>query len=794
MKNALLLLSALVSPAGSGTVLAAPPAAGDELAEVERALEDAPDDPALLERAAGAALAAGDADRALWYANLALERAGDDSKAVQRLSELRAGLGLPEGDAEAVLEEYAESLFKLSKTCVGRKLYANAVDLLSLCRGTRFEEDAEERLERIFDNNKAVAALLESGLDVPVKQKLRLGPEEIARLDAKHAAWDDAYEVKGEYYTVRTNMGYEMAHAMSEAMEQMNTFYRAVFGYKERGGSMRRCVLNVFATRAEFDAHGDKDPGVKGYFSPLENSVTTYDPRTEPSPLPLSELWGTLFHESSHQFTVAVWPNLIPTWLNEGTASYFEGARLLPNGTVAFNGIPDRRLRNLVILLDRGSPSVKDVVTYYKPGSYPGEYYPFGWGLVYFCLNYEDEHSERVYRPVYEEFMKSYKGSAKHDVLERFVEYFVEEPGIEGVETFDDFVALWQGWIRDLHRIHFGGPDQADELIARAARQRAAGKLEPAVESLRWALRKRPDDPAALAALAEVLVELDRPDAALFCYRDLAEIARAVPDGTQPLEGAGERTAAAVLGSALDGIEDVDGTVADLLAKAEASFVESSSGVARVLADAGFPRGAVQLLETSQTVLGGHGGLAALARELGGGLDLRRWRRLAVDGDLERWTSKRDWSSRDDGTLALQTDGLVVTTYREKPPRSFRYEGRVRLGSGGELPVVGLAFGAGLDGGETLFAHLPKSNLVGLISFVDGEPEMTQRFQSVPRAESDGDSKDMLFAMEVRGRRAEFFVDGQKVGEVSGSLDLRGRVGVFGQDTAAEFFDLRLKY
>src|SRR5262249_38779145 len=145
--------------------------------------------------------------------------------------------------------------------------------------------------------------------------------------------------------------------------------------------------------------------------------------------------------------------DLIPAWLNEGTASYFEGARLRTNGSVETNLIPEERLFYLEKSLKEGQPKLKDVVSFYKPGSYEGSYYPFGWGLVYFLLNYEDDKCERVYVQPYQDYIAAYSSGGKHDVLGRFVEYFVTKPKQPGVATFEDFEKRWSNWILDLHAL-----------------------------------------------------------------------------------------------------------------------------------------------------------------------------------------------------------------------------------------------------------------------------------------------------------------------------------------------------
>ncbi len=762
-----------------------------DLEAVERALEAAPDDPTRLADAAQAALDAGDADKAFWYLTLAAERAHGDRALSSRLGKLRGTLKLPEVATDSGLENYTQALFKLARTCESRKLYANAVDLLTSCRGTRFEERAEERLAKLLKKDKAVAALLESGIEVPTRTKLRLSQKEIAREDLRHAAWEDAYEVKGKYYTVTTNIGYEMAHAISAAMEQMNSFYRTVFGYKQRGGSMRRCRIKVYRSRAEFDKFEDmgQRQTVGGFYRPGENSVTTYDGRG--SGKDLSDLWSTLFHEASHQFTRTVWPNQIPTWLNEGTASYFEGAFLLPNGSVAFNRIPDGRLRNVIALIGRGSPSVRDVVTYFQGGSYPGAYYPFGWALVYFCRNYEDQEFERVYLPVYQDFMQTYKGGGKHDVFERFTEYFVERAEVPGVETFEDFVALWEAWIRDLGKLHFGGPDQADRLLTRARAQRAAGKLEPAVASFRWALRKRPRDPQALHGLADVLAELGAEDAALYSYRQLAALARAVP-AQDPMPGYADQTAGDVLRIAESGAGSIDPTVADGLAAARTELVEATGEAARGLGLAGFPRVALLLVNTAETVMGSHGALADVSANIPGAeaVDLRRWRRLEVAGGLEHWAAGEGWSAAT-GNLTLDTQSMQTCIYRQDLPARYDFEARVQAGTGGKLPVVGLAYGPSLGGAPELFAIIPKSGTVGLFAFVDGQPTLIESFA----VQYDRELTEHRLSLGVTPTSITFHLDGKQVGQVSGNVSASGgRVGVFGQATRAVFSELRLRY
>ncbi len=756
------------------------------------ALEYAPENIILLDEASAAALSDGDVDLALWYMGLALTRMGEDREWASKREALEGLVAeaTPEGvSAKALFDAYAEEVFDLGVSLYRSKLYLNAVDLFARCEGTRLEARAAEQLERVYDSKKAVAALLESGLDAPIAAPRKKTARWMAFHDPKHSDWDEAWKFPSDNYTVVTNMGYALGEDMSHAMEQMNASYRHVFGYKERGGSMRRCVINVYATRAEFDELGERSPSVKGFFRPGENSVTTYDPRTEPQPRDISFLWSTLFHEASHQFTDAVWPNQIPTWLNEGTASYFEGARLQTNGKVAFNGIPDGRLRGVVAGINQGSTTLEEVITYFQDGSYPGEYYPFGWGLVYFLHNFEDEDSERVYLPIYRDFMQSYKSGGKHDIKARFEEFFVEEANVAGIESYEDFVVQWEGWLKELHGTHFGGADQADTLIARAVRQLENDKPEQAIESYRWALDKRPSDPLALGALAAILADVGQDDGAIYTYRQLATLARAVVDPADAMPGDPDRTAAEALALALSGIAEVNERLAEDLGSADAALVTASLEAAEALVDAGLPRSALQLLNASNSAMGGDGRLGDLAAELGQDLDLRRWRRLDLSNNLENWRHDQDWSSSDE-EAQVKTDTITFAIYAEELPDSYVFTSHIHAGDLDSNPVLGLSFGVSSRAFGQHFVVVPATGLVGLIELKSGALEMTETF----KADLDPETIALTLSIEMEPGHARFLIDGTQVGEIFGGDELLGSVGLIAQDADTSFEGIRLRY
>jgi len=783
----------------------------EALQKAKEGLETAPDMLELLDLASRAAGEAGLKDEALWYGTLAAEELADvaaPSKAEKAIGDALVARLLeidPLGRKGATtIDAYAASIAAIGKECASKKLYVNAVDLLGRCQGTSAAAAAEAELARIYANKKAVEALLDSGLDVQVTPKRKRSAESIAKEDAKHSTWETAHEIKGKQYTIRTDMGIELAESISFAMEQMNAFYRKVFHVKEFGGGQTaRATIRVYKSREEFDENeGNPDPNVAGFFVPGANHVATYDPRSDQRSL--ASLWETLFHEASHQFTHMISADLIPAWLNEGTASYFEGARLRPNGMVETNLVPEERLEGLEIMLKMSEsdgtgvakkpekvPTLEEVVTYYQPGSYPGEYYPFGWGLVYFFLNYEDESSKRVYVKPYQDFMAAYGTGGKHDVKGRFVEHFVTKAKQPGVASFEQFEARWRAWIHELHALHFGPPEMADRLIARAREQVADKALESAEESYEWALRKRPGDPVASFELAELLAGQKRTDPAIFRYRAAAESLRALEDPSGTLPGGGELTGTDLLEISKKALAKLDPALSDSISRAESSFEATVAETARAYAEHGLPRASLALLEAAEEMYGRTDELADLRAEIAksSGADLRRWRRLPTAGELLEWEGGSEWSARD-GALCATADHPSFCSWREPMPERYTFEAKIdATGLGEESGFVGMYFGENSKGLQ----------FVGFSA--DGAAEYGKNEKGWKRiGPLPSIKKAQLGSIEVRIEvgegSAEFFLGGKSTGKPKkyDPEDLAGRIGFVVQGGEAKFRDVRVCY
>jgi len=276
------------------------------------------------------------------------------------------------------------------------------------------------------------------------------------------------YESK--HYILDCNLEEEVTKAVGDTMDNIFESYVQIY----LDGDASRVPMK----KAGIRIHGSWDlmvknwpgqeptPGLGGWWSPGEGNVTCYDTRARTGSL--DEMLGTLFHEASHQFMTVLSQRggRSPAWLNEGTASFFEGARALQDGSVVWPDAATGRLRSLMYFLGNpGGPSPADVIGFDNPGSYAGEYYCFGWGLVYFLQEYEDPDTlAYVWRPYYQQYLQTIttKGGASRKLFE---EVFLADGNPGGFKTFDDFVKAWTTWIReDVWPMHSGNQPRALRL------------------------------------------------------------------------------------------------------------------------------------------------------------------------------------------------------------------------------------------------------------------------------------------------------------------------------------------
>ncbi len=763
------------------------------LETAEDGLEIDPESVDLLDLAARAAEGLDEHDLALWYLRLEVDLLHEDSSKADLVKSLKErikelDLVSTKEDLHGRFESYSGEIFNLARTCENKGYFVNALELYGYCKATRHEAKAEAQLDKIFDNPKARTQLAETGIELPAESVSKSRARRIANFDKKHGSWETVAVKETANYKIMTSGGLQVLEDLCEAMEIMNRFYRDVFEPKKT----QKCEIRLYQSREEFDrgeggAYGGSGPPreVRGFFSPSDLCVATYLDDGD-------DVWTTLFHEASHQFTREVTEGLIPGWMNEGTASYFEGARLLPNGAVQTNGIPESRLEGAQEAITLGEPALGTVINFFQPGSYPGPYYPVGWALVYFIHNFEDEKCERVYIPPYKNYLRSYRKPAKNSPMERFVEHFVVKAKQPGIQTFEQFEERWKNWILDLYKMYMGGPQRsespdapyANPWIVKAHRQLSFKKTQAAIESYRYALRKRPDDLIALLEQADLFAsERNRKDNALHNYRRVINLVRQM-DPEQEIPGLQKKPEECIKDT-MKRLQLLDAQVADSVRLAYLEFTNVASAAAQSYHQGGFPRTALSILDQALQLVAGDFALRALREEIQAEspVDVRRWRRLSIKPGLEDWTSANGWEIVGDG-FKRRTDGLDFIYYVPPVPESFRFEVTVKadlLAGGG---IAGLLYGSTRKGFEGFAAV--NGDHVSILSKMSAEGVAAL----LP------DSRELAtIGVEVTSTRVQFFVGGKKVGHKDfepGKMNVR--LGLLVQQGGSEITRIRLKY
>lgn len=379
---------------------------------------------------------------------------------------------------------------------------------------------------------------------------------EIEAHDAEHATWRDRAKLERENYVTHTDAGYETLVRAAEAMEQMNAFYRRFFRYgtEEDGGSVPRIQLRIFRDREEYLDEGTGPPAEWSAGQFTGSAVETYVGEGG-----FEEMTTTLFHEAAHQF-VSLSTNAVG-WLNEGLASYFEGSRILANGSVVTNLPANHRLFALADRMERGWMAHHlDGTDPEDPGKVPDEaptfrivlesrytwgppWYAPTWGVVYFLHNYQDPVDGRfVYRDAFRAFIDVSGGRMGDSAVQNFEETVLANPrppypGVErgGVapvalpETADELNELWRDWILALRDVQRGSAevDRPYALWGRYAAEN--GDHDVALEHFERGLVEAPEDVELLTSFAALLEDhFENPDrAARLVERALRELERA---------------------------------------------------------------------------------------------------------------------------------------------------------------------------------------------------------------------------------------------------------------------------
>jgi hypothetical protein len=656
--------------------------------------------------------------------------------------------------------------------------------------------------------------------------------EWIAKFDAEHATWETRAQLERENYTTYTNAGYEVLVRSAEAMEQMNRFYRVFFQYgtEEDGKSVPRIDLNIFKKRDEYLKLG-LGPPVEwsgGHFT--GGAVETYVEGQG-----FDGMTGTLFHEAAHQFVSLA--TRAAGWLNEGLASFFEGCRILPNGTVLMNMPANHRLFPLAEDMERGwmsgptdgidpsdpsksepdkAPTFRIVVENNYAWGPP--WYSPTWGVVFFLYNYQDPVDGRfVYRRAFREYVNASGGLQGDTAISKFEEVVLGNPlpPIKGFEregapdvaqpkSIDALDAIWKQWTLELRDEQIGRIERQRPYLRWARAALLAKDDVAAQEHFEKGAVAAPDDIELALEFAEFLAERKNTDRAT----KLALAALRTLEARTPVDAKAIERVDRMLSRWDPKRATIERAQRDVLAAAEALIGRYEQAARPMMVmDLAWRLG--RDLEEPRL-------FGAYERALrASGRSLTLWELAYNEKNLEGWDTGGNDSFKAAGTF-------LDSGFRDYAPEQFDYQmlalQRVTAGDyslevdvlaqRGECNFTGLVFGrkdANNFHAFVLFPGTPRPKdskaadnaWIDLASFYGGGS--TKTWRHVPVAAdtvSDGQSATARWRklrIDVAGAKVDCWVDGELVAthEFAAREVLSGAMGLLQGRGRARFKDVR---
>ncbi|MEM8710301.1 MAG: family 16 glycoside hydrolase, partial [Planctomycetota bacterium] len=284
---------------------------------------------------------------------------------------------------------------------------------------------------------------------------------------------------------------------------------------------------------------------------------------------------GGLVKERPHQY-VSLATNA-QGWLNEGLASFFEGTRILPNGSVIMNEPADHRLAPLAQRMEAGwMKNPQDTEDPNDPNSIPETaptwamilenayswgpaWYAPTWGLVYFCYNFQDPNDGRfVYRDAFLEFIDKSGGKTGRTAIKTFEEVVLANPKppykdldgepikaeipFELVDNVVDLDPVWKEWTLRLWAERSGKVEEPRPRARWARLATANGDHVIAREQFEKAVLDSPEDAQLAIDFARLLHgEFSETDRASKVVDDALAMLDAQEVPNEELIGAAER-------------------------------------------------------------------------------------------------------------------------------------------------------------------------------------------------------------------------------------------------------------
>jgi Tfp pilus assembly protein PilF len=804
---------------------------------LERALERDPKSPRAWDLRARCADALQDKDEQIYSLHEELRLSIAQKLPATVVTDLRARL--------VALDPVATDLLDLSKTFIARlKAVADQYEkdkrphsairvhkeMLALDPELTSSADAIQRLAASPDPSLA-------GDAKPKDLLAGISEEWIRQHDIEHSTWDKRDKLERTNYITYTNAGYAVLVRSAEAMEQMNAFYRQFFHYgtEEDKHAVPRIELHIFKKRDEYLKLGYGPPAewTGGHFT--GGSVETYMGDGS-----FNDMTNTLFHEAAHQFvSMATQAN---GWLNEGLASFFEGCRILQNGTVIMNLPAGDRLFPLVERMEKGwMSSVTDGIDPKNPTkSNPPKAPPFRivledqyewgppwyaptWGVVYFLYNYQDPIDGRyVYRAAFHKFINNSARVGK-GAVENFEKIVLGDPAppIKGVvrpkdaadvklpKTCAELDEVWKDWLIQLKKEQ-NGEVSVPKPYLQWARYAVKNKdLDVAREDFEKGIIATPNDAELLLEYSNFLGDHKNSDRA----SRLALEATRVLEAKSPVDEKAVRAAERVL-------EKWDPSHRTLENTHEALWAAAKSIVQRY-AEAHMSMMVMDLSIRMTTELRVPGLLeyySAAVKQTG--KSIVQWRLAYNEKNLEGWSVPGDSAFKADG-------GKISSSFRTYSDGSFDFQmltldtvtsGDYSLeaevdAEQGKVSFCGLVFGKkdqsnfhGLmlfpgkvhDESDKTRAQLASSGFIDLASSFGGTSFKTWRH--VPVATALEKKKDETHVgawhklrIDISGSIVDCWFDGEYLATQDfGSQDvLRGSFGLITGPGESEFSDVR---
>lgn len=496
-----------------------PAQASPELEAIVAQREFDPEDPIVLEAYSGALGKSGDVDGQVAYLIVALDAydqtevddpAAKDKK-LKALSDALLKLDPETSALRGARESYVKDLsWALQLYATNQKKYRNALEVAG--RILRYRPDhslAKSVVDTIKKRNDP--ALTDEANRLSSLHELSRPRSFLVKWAEAHRDWNQAGVVETDGYIVHSNIGYDVLQLAGRGLDQISRYYSSFYG-ADRSVQRGKTEVTLCRTRDEWVKEADTpeltdNQGVLAFIRgvPLGESIKDlqfdfhiygFDPRDVARPL--ESFWPTLWHEASHQYMMMrTREHSAPPWMQEGMATYFEGAQLRANGEISV-GLPSfERLQDLVSLLEAGVRPLDALLA--QQQHLPGELYSPAWGLVYYLQHAPPVEGKPRLREL---LVGAVKLTSTTDVKgKELLEKAVLKPLGTDLDTFE---TQWSEWIKDLFSRESSPRIAADTFLEQANADLKAGREDRATEGFTDAMLRVPEDAAALLGLTRI--------------------------------------------------------------------------------------------------------------------------------------------------------------------------------------------------------------------------------------------------------------------------------------------------